>query len=69
MDISAYTDTITTYISQYSLKIVAAILIFVIGKWVVKKITAVSKRLMEKAKVDQRKSVKESRRKDFIVAP
>jgi len=53
MDISKYTDIVTTYISEYSLKIVAAILIFVIGKWVVKKLTAASKKLMQKAQVDQ----------------
>jgi small conductance mechanosensitive channel len=35
------------------LKIIAAILIFMIGKWAVKKLTTISKKLMERAKVDQ----------------
>lgn len=53
MDISKYIDIVTTYVSEYSLKILAAILIFVIGKWVVKKLTTAGKKLMEKAQVDQ----------------
>ncbi|MEA3330551.1 MAG: mechanosensitive ion channel [Campylobacterota bacterium] len=39
--------------SQYGLKIIAAILIFIVGKWAVKKITVISKKPMEKAKIDQ----------------
>ena len=53
MDISKYMDIVTTYASEYSLKIVAAIAIFVIGKWAVKRLTALSKKLMEKANIDQ----------------
>ncbi|MFT7003381.1 MAG: small conductance mechanosensitive channel [Sulfurimonas sp.] len=52
MDISKYTDMVVLYASQYGLKIIAAILIFVIGKWAIKKLTAVSKKLMLRAKVD-----------------
>jgi len=51
--VSKYTDMAITYASEYGLKIVAAILIFVIGKWVVKKITAMTKSMMEKAKIDK----------------
>jgi small conductance mechanosensitive channel len=51
--VSKYTDMAITYASEYGLKIVAAILIFIIGKWVVKKLTAISKSVMEKANVDQ----------------
>ena len=51
--VSKYTDMAITYASEYGLKIVAAILIFVIGKWAVKKITALTKTVMEKAKVDK----------------
>ena len=51
--VSKYTDMAITYASEYGLKIVAAILIFVIGKWAVKKLTALSKSLMEKANVDK----------------
>lgn len=52
-NVSKYTDIAITYASEYGLKIVAALLIFIIGKWVVKKITAVTKTVMEKANVDK----------------
>jgi len=48
-----YSDMAVMYTSEYGLKIISAILIFFIGKWAVKKLTIVSKALMEKAKVDQ----------------
>ena len=51
--VSKYTDMAITYASEYGLKIVAALLIFIIGKWVVKKLTAVTKAVMEKANVDK----------------
>ena len=51
--VSKYSDLAITYASEYGLKVVAAILIFVIGKWAVKKLTALSKSLMEKANVDK----------------
>ena len=51
--VSKYTEMAITYASEYGLKIVAAILIFVIGKWAVKKLTALSKTVMEKANVDK----------------
>ena len=50
---SKYTDMAITYGSEYGIKIIAAILIFVIGKWAVNKVTSVGKKLMEKARVDQ----------------
>ena len=50
---SKYTDMAIMYASEYGLKIISAILIFVIGKWAVKKLTTVSKTLMIKAKVDE----------------
>lgn len=50
---SKYTDMAIIYTSEYGLKIISAILIFVIGKWAVKKLTTVSKTLMTKAKVDE----------------
>ena len=37
MDISKYTDIAIVYASEYGLKIISAILIFVIGKWAVNK--------------------------------
>ena len=50
---SKYSDMAVMYASEYGMKIVSALLIFIIGKWAIKKLTAVSKLLMEKAKVDQ----------------
>jgi len=52
MDLQKYIDIITQYASEYTLKIVAALLIFIIGKMIIKKLTAVAKLLMTKAKVD-----------------
>lgn len=51
MDINI--DTIGTLISVYALKIVAALAIFMIGKWLAKKITGLIKMMMGKAGVDQ----------------
>ncbi len=51
--VSKYTDMAITYASEYGLKIIAAILIFIIGKWAVRKITGVTKALMYKAKIDE----------------
>ena len=50
---SKYADIITSYASEYGLKLVAAIAIFIIGKWVANRLTQVLKGLMEKAKVDK----------------
>jgi len=53
MGISKYTDMAVMYLSEYGLKIIAAILIFIIGKWAVKKLSIFSKVFMEKAKIDK----------------
>jgi len=53
MEVSKFSDIIVAYLSEYGLKVIAAILIFIIGKMVIKKITAFSKIMMEKANVDQ----------------
>lgn len=53
MDLSKYSDMAMNYASEYGFKIIAAILIFVIGKMIIKKITAISKNMMTKAKIDQ----------------
>lgn len=52
MDISKYVDMAIVYASEYGLKIIAAIAIFVVGKWAIKKITDLSKTMMLKAKID-----------------
>jgi len=53
MDISKYIDIIMTYISTYSLKIIAALLIFIIGKMIIKKLTALVKHIMIKSNIDK----------------
>ena len=53
MDFSKYIDMVLNYVSEYSLKIVAALLIFIIGKMLVNKITLVVKTLMLKSNVDK----------------
>ncbi|OHE07268.1 MAG: mechanosensitive ion channel protein MscS [Sulfurimonas sp. RIFCSPLOWO2_12_FULL_36_74] len=52
MDISKYTDMAIVYAGEYGLKIVAALAIFFIGKWGVKKFTTLTKKLMLKAELD-----------------
>lgn len=51
--VSKYSDMAITYASEYGMKIVAAFLIFIIGKWAVNKITTLIKNVMEKAKIDK----------------
>lgn len=46
-------ETIMTYVSVYGMKIIGALLIFLIGKWIAKSLTKVVRRLMVKAKVDE----------------
>ena len=53
MEITKYTDMAIVYASEYGLKIIAAIAIFIIGKWVAKKLTALIKTMMLKSKVDE----------------
>ena len=53
MDIQNYSDMAVVYASEYGLKIVSAILIFVVGKWAVKKISALVTKLMQKSNIDE----------------
>ena len=53
IDISQYKETAIMYASEYGLKIVAAILIFVIGKWLANKLTIFIKSIMTKANIDK----------------
>jgi small conductance mechanosensitive channel len=46
-------EAVTAFISLYGLKLVAALAIFVIGKWIVKKGTNFARGLMKKAKLDK----------------
>ena len=52
MEISKYTDLIVTYAAIYGVNIISALLIFFIGKVVIKKLTALIKTVMLKSKVD-----------------
>ncbi len=52
MDIEKIMETLTHLITAYSLKIVAAILVFVIGKWLAGKISRLITTLLEKNNVD-----------------
>ena len=51
-DFQKYIEIITKYLSEYSLKIVAAILIFIVGKFIIKKLSAFIKNMMIKADID-----------------
>ena len=45
-------ETLTLWVTTYSVKIIAAILIFIIGKWLARKISRLITALMEKNNVD-----------------
>lgn len=53
MDFEKYTDIALAYASEYGLKILAALAVFVIGKWLAKKLSHLTRSLMLKAKIDQ----------------
>ncbi|WP_457747690.1 mechanosensitive ion channel family protein [Sulfurimonas sp.] len=53
MDISKYTDLAVMYASEYGIKIIAAIIIFIVGKWVANKLTFFIKSMMTKAHIDK----------------
>ncbi|MBU0632882.1 mechanosensitive ion channel [bacterium] len=48
-----YIDTASVYATEYSFKIVGAILIFFVGKWLAHKLTVITKKLMERSKLDK----------------
>lgn len=52
MDVSKYTDMAVMYASEYGLKVIAAIIIFIVGKWVTNKISIITKNMMLRAKID-----------------
>ncbi len=53
MEFDKYTDLAIRYGSEYGLKILSALLIFMIGKWVAKRLSNITKKLMYTAKVDE----------------
>jgi len=52
LNIEKILDTLTLWVTAYSMKIIAAVLIFVIGKWIAKKVSNLFIKLLEKNKVD-----------------
>ena len=52
MDLEKYYEIIVNWLSIYSLKIVAAILVLIIGKWIARKISKLLAVVLEKNKVD-----------------
>ncbi len=52
LNIEKIIELVTIWMTTYSMKIIAAILIFVIGKWVARRITNLFIKLLEKNKVD-----------------
>jgi len=52
MDIDKYLDIIMNWLSVYSLKVVAAILVLIIGKWIARKISKIIGVVLEKNNVD-----------------
>ncbi len=52
MDIEKLLDTVIYWISAYSVKIAAALVIFLVGKWLAGKITRLVTRILEKNNVD-----------------
>jgi small conductance mechanosensitive channel len=53
MDYQKYLDLSISYIETYSVKIIAALAILIIGLWVVKKIISATKKLMTKRGIDE----------------
>ncbi len=53
MNLNHYTDTAIQWLSTYSLKLLAALLIFIVGRWIAKKLVQVLATLMRKNKVDE----------------
>jgi small conductance mechanosensitive channel len=52
MDFNKIIETIVYWISTYSLKIVSAALIFIVGRWLIKRMTHMIGKLLDKGKLD-----------------
>lgn len=51
-DVNKYVDMAVQYGTEYGIKVIGAIAIFVIGKWVAKKLSGFIKKLMERSEID-----------------
>ena len=47
-DVNKYVDMAIQYGAEYGIKVIGAIAIFIIGKWVAKKLSGLIKKLMQK---------------------
>ncbi len=52
IDLGKVLDTLTVWVAQYSVKLVAAILIIIIGRWISRRISRLLGRLLDKNNVD-----------------
>ena len=48
-----YLDIVTTFVAEYTFNVIGAIIIFLVGKWVARKISNGIERLMERAQIDE----------------
>lgn len=53
MDYQKYTDLALTFIGQYAVNVVIAIIILIIGLWLTKKLIRISKKLLAKQGIDE----------------
>lgn len=53
MDVDNIIENMIEYTSLYGLKVIAAIAIFIIGKWLVKRLVSLAKKMMRKSKIDE----------------
>jgi small conductance mechanosensitive channel len=51
-ELNRYVDMAIQYGAEYGIKVIGAIAIFVIGKWVAKKLSGLTKKLMERGELD-----------------
>lgn len=51
-EVNKYVDMAIQYGAEYGMKVIGAIAIFVIGKWVAKKLSGLIKKLMERGEID-----------------
>ena len=51
-EVNRYTDMAVQYGTEYGMKVIGAIAIFVIGKWVAKKLSGLIKKMMDRGKID-----------------
>ncbi len=52
-DYGKYWDMISAYAAEYSFNLLGAVAIFIIGKWIARRLTKLIKAMMEKGNVDQ----------------